>query len=39
MLVVLIGLDRNTGQSGIAGDIIRFAQYAVTGAEAAVKQL
>ena len=39
VLVVLIGLDRNTGQRGVACDIVRLPQEAVAGAETAAKQL
>ena len=39
VLVVLIGLDRNTGQRGVACDIVRLRRKAVAGAETAAKQL
>ena len=39
VLVVLVGLDRDARQRGIAADVLRLAQHAVAGREAARKQL
>ena len=39
MLVVLIGLDGNRGQSGIAGNRLRFTQIPVPGGKSPVEQL
>ena len=39
MLIILIGLNRNRRQRCIRGDILRFAQKAMAGVKAAMKQL
>ena len=39
MLVILVGLDGDTGQCGVAGDVIGLPQEAVTGGETALEQL
>ena len=39
MLIVLIGLDGDAGQSGIAGDVVGLPQEAVAGGIPALKQL
>ena len=39
MLVVLVGLDGDAGESRIAGDIVGLAQNAMTGGEAALEEL
>ena len=38
MLVVLVGLDGNARQGGIAVDIVGLTQHAVTRGESAVEQ-
>ena len=38
MLIVLVGLNGNTGKSGIAGNIVRLAQLAVAGGKTALEQ-
>ena len=39
VLVVLVGLNRNTSQSGIAGNIVWFSQEAMSSRKAMLKQL
>ena len=39
VLVVLIGLDGNTGQRSIGHDVIGLTELSVSGVETAVKQL
>ena len=39
VLVVLVGLDGDAGQGGVAGDVVGLAQVAVAGGEAAVEEL
>ena len=39
MLIVLVRLDGDAGQRGVAGDVVGLAQHAVTGGEAALEEL
>ena len=39
MLIVLVGLDGDAGKCGVARNIVRLAQVAVPGGEAALEQL
>ena len=39
VLIVLIGLDGNTGQSGVGGDVVGLPQMAVAGGKATLEQL
>ena len=39
MLVVLVGLNGDAGQRGIADDVVRFAQIAVAGGKAAAEEV
>lgn len=38
MLIVLVGLDGDTSECRIAGDVVRLAQHAMTGGEATLEQ-
>ena len=38
MLIVLVGLDGDTSECRIAGDVVRLAQHAMTGGETALEQ-
>ena len=39
VLIVLVGLNGNAGQRGVAVDVVGLAQHAVTGGEAVVEQI
>ena len=38
ILIVLVGLDGDTSECRIAGDVVRLAQHAMTGGETALEQ-